>query len=61
VSRLRVYVNVPQAFADRVKIGTEGDLALDEFPARKFPDGVTNTARASTQRPERLFEAIHTM
>jgi RND family efflux transporter MFP subunit len=45
-SPLRLYVNVPQAFADQVKIGTEGDLTLDEFPGRKFLGHVTNTARA---------------
>ena len=45
-SRLRVYVNVPQIFAQAVKIGTEGDLTLDEFPGRKFLGHVTNTARA---------------
>jgi RND family efflux transporter MFP subunit len=45
-SPLRVYVNVPQAFADLVKIGTEGDLTLDEFPGRTFRGQVTNTASA---------------
>ena len=45
-SPLRVYVNVPQDFADLVKIGTEGDLTLDEFPGRKFLGHVTNTAKA---------------
>jgi RND family efflux transporter MFP subunit len=45
-SPLRVYANVPQAFADLVKIGTEGDLILDEFPGRKFIGRVTNTASA---------------
>ena len=45
-SPLRVYVNVPQIFARMVKIGTEGDLTLDEFPGRKFLGQVTNTARA---------------
>jgi RND family efflux transporter MFP subunit len=45
-SPLRVYVNVPQAFADLVKIGAEGDLALDEFPGRTFLGQVTNTAKA---------------
>jgi RND family efflux transporter MFP subunit len=45
-SPLRVYVNVPQAFAHLVKIGTKGDLTLDEFPGRKFVGHVTNTARA---------------
>jgi RND family efflux transporter MFP subunit len=46
ISPLRVYVNVPQAFADQVKIGTEGTLTLDEFPGRKFLGHVTSTARA---------------
>ena len=45
-SPLRVYVSVPQAFADLVRIGTDGDLTLDEFPGRKFRGRVTNTARA---------------
>ena len=51
-SPLRVYVNVPQAFADLIKIGTEGDLTLDEFPAQTFLGRVTNTASAidSTSR-----------
>ena len=45
-SPLRVYVTVPQAFADLVKIGTEGELTLDEFPSRKFLGHVTDTAKA---------------
>ena len=45
-SPLRVYVSVPQIFAQMVKIGTEGDLTLDEFPGRKFVGHVTNTSRA---------------
>jgi RND family efflux transporter MFP subunit len=43
---LRVYVNVPQVFANLIEIGTEGDLTLDEFPGRTFLGHVTNTARA---------------
>jgi len=46
ISPLRVYVNVPQAFADLLKIGTEGELTLEEFPGRKFLGHVTNTAKA---------------
>jgi RND family efflux transporter MFP subunit len=46
ISPLRVYVNVPQEYADLVKIGTEGDLTLEEFPGRKFVGQVTNTAKA---------------
>jgi RND family efflux transporter MFP subunit len=45
-SPLRVYVSVPQSFAKMVKIGTEGDLKLDEFPGRNFVGHVTNTASA---------------
>jgi RND family efflux transporter MFP subunit len=45
-SPLRVYVNVPQVFADLVKVGAQADLTLDEFPGRKFGGRVTNTARA---------------
>jgi RND family efflux transporter MFP subunit len=45
-SPLRVYLNVPQSFAQMVKIGTEGVLTLDEFPGRKFLGHVTNTAKA---------------
>jgi RND family efflux transporter MFP subunit len=46
ISPLRVYVNVPQDYAILVKIGTEGDLTLEEFPGRKFVGHVTNTAKA---------------
>jgi RND family efflux transporter MFP subunit len=46
ISPLRIYVNVPQDFADLVKIGTEGALTLDEFPGRRFLGRVTNTAKA---------------
>jgi RND family efflux transporter MFP subunit len=46
ISPLRVYVNVPQGFADLIQIGTEGDLTLDEFPGRKFLGHVTATSRA---------------
>jgi RND family efflux transporter MFP subunit len=46
ISPLRVYVNVPQDFADLIKIGTEGDLTLEEFPGRKFVGQVSNTTKA---------------
>jgi RND family efflux transporter MFP subunit len=46
ISPLRVYVNVPQDFAELVKSGTEGVLTLDEFPGRKFLGRVTSTAGA---------------
>jgi RND family efflux transporter MFP subunit len=43
-SPLRIYVQVPQADAQLVKIGMEGDLTLPQFPGRTFLAHVTNTA-----------------
>jgi RND family efflux transporter MFP subunit len=43
---LRVYINVPQTFAQFVKTGTKADLTLNELPGRKFPAQVVNTANA---------------
>jgi RND family efflux transporter MFP subunit len=57
-SPLRVYVNVPQAFADFVKIGTEGDLTLDEFRGRVFVGHVTNTATAIDPTSRTLLTEI---
>jgi membrane fusion protein, multidrug efflux system len=45
-SPLRIYVNVPQEFAQLVKIGIEGDLTVPEFPGQTFSAHVTNTAGA---------------
>jgi RND family efflux transporter MFP subunit len=44
ISPLRIYVQVPQAYAQLVKIGMEADLTLPEFPGRTFQAHVTNTA-----------------
>ena len=57
-SPLRVYVSVPQIYAQMVKIGTEGDLTLDEFPGRKFVGHVTNTARAIDPRSRALLTEL---
>jgi RND family efflux transporter MFP subunit len=46
VSPLRVYVNVPQAVAQLVKRGAQGELRLSGFPGRTFPARVTNTSVA---------------
>jgi RND family efflux transporter MFP subunit len=44
ISPLRIYVQVPQAYAQLVKIGMLADLTLPEFPGRTFQAHVTNTA-----------------
>jgi membrane fusion protein (multidrug efflux system) len=45
-SPLRVYINVPQTFAQFVKTGTKGELTVNEIPGRKFPAQVVGTAQA---------------
>jgi len=39
VSRLRVYVNVPQVYSPQIKAGLHAQLTLAEFPGRHF-DGI---------------------
>jgi RND family efflux transporter MFP subunit len=44
--RLRVYVNVPEEYSQGIKTGMTADLALTEFPARKFQGKLVRTAEA---------------
>jgi RND family efflux transporter MFP subunit len=43
---LRVYVHVPENFAEEVQVGTKADLSLDEFPGRLFSATVVTTSSA---------------
>jgi RND family efflux transporter MFP subunit len=43
---LRVYVNVPEEYSQGVKVGMTADLALAEFPERKFQGKLVRTADA---------------
>ncbi|HXM69417.1 MAG TPA: efflux RND transporter periplasmic adaptor subunit [Candidatus Acidoferrum sp.] len=43
---LRVYVNVPEEYSRGIKVGMTADLALAEFPDRKFQGKVVRTADA---------------
>jgi RND family efflux transporter MFP subunit len=43
---LRVYVNVPEEYSQGVKVGMTADLALTEFPGRKFQGKLVRTADA---------------
>jgi RND family efflux transporter MFP subunit len=45
-SRLRVYVQVPQAYADLIQPGLSAELSFPERPERRFPAKVVNTARS---------------
>jgi RND family efflux transporter MFP subunit len=43
---LRVYVNVPEEYSQGVKVGMTADLALAEFPGRRFQGKLVRTADA---------------
>jgi RND family efflux transporter MFP subunit len=44
--RLRVYVNIPQSYAPNAQPGIAADLALAEFPGRRFKGTLVRNARA---------------
>ena len=46
VDRLRVYVNVPEIYSPHVKSGLRADLALAEYPGRKFEGTVVRNSGA---------------
>jgi RND family efflux transporter MFP subunit len=45
-SRLRVYVNVPQSYVPSITIGTKAQIAVPEYPGRKFPAIVQASAKS---------------
>jgi RND family efflux transporter MFP subunit len=44
--KLRVYVNVPEEYSQGIKSGMTADLALAEFPGRKFQGKLVRTSEA---------------
>jgi RND family efflux transporter MFP subunit len=46
ISPLRIYAQIPQAYAPVVKIGMEAAVTLPQFPGRIFQAHVTNTSGA---------------
>ena len=44
--KLRVYVNVPEAYSQAAKPGLTADLTLAEFPGRRFQGKLVRTANA---------------
>jgi RND family efflux transporter MFP subunit len=46
ISKLRVYVNVPQNYVPNIKIGTKARITLPEYPGRNFSAIVQASARA---------------
>jgi RND family efflux transporter MFP subunit len=50
VSRMRIYVRVPQAYSAEVRPGLHATLSLPEYPDRKFDAVLTRTADAVDQQ-----------
>jgi RND family efflux transporter MFP subunit len=56
--RLRVYVNVPEEYSQGIKVGMTADLALTEFPGRKFQGKLVRTAEAINMTTRTLLIEI---
>jgi RND family efflux transporter MFP subunit len=56
--KLRAYVNVPQNYADDVKVGLPATLSLTELPGRKFSGTVTRTSNALDPATRTLLTEI---
>ena len=56
--KLRVYVNVPEAYSQAAKPGLNADLVLSEFPGRFFPGTLVRTAEAIDQSTRTLLVEI---
>ena len=46
ISRIRVYVRVPQAYSGQIRVGMHAKLELPEYPGRSFDAVLTRTADA---------------
>jgi RND family efflux transporter MFP subunit len=56
--RLRVFVNVPEAYSRAAQQGVEADLTLREFPDRHFTGTLTRTAEAIDVNTRTLLTEI---
>jgi RND family efflux transporter MFP subunit len=56
--KLRVYVNVPEAYSQAAKPGLTADLVLAEFPGRRFQGTLVRTADAIDQSTRTLLVEI---
>ena len=46
ISKLRVYVNVPQNYVPNIPVGTKAKLTVPEYPGKTFPATVEASAQA---------------
>jgi RND family efflux transporter MFP subunit len=59
VHKLRVYVQVPQAFAARLSPGLKAELKLSQFPDRVFPADLATTSNAISAKARTLLVELH--
>ena len=53
--KLRIYVDVPQAYAERIAIGMQAKLQLPERPGRTYPAAVASTSNAISESSRTLL------
>jgi RND family efflux transporter MFP subunit len=58
VSRLRVYVNVPQLYSPHIKSGLRAELTLAEFPGRRFEGSIVRDSGAIDNATRTLLTEI---
>ena len=56
--KLRVYVNVPEAYSQSAKPGLKADLTVPEFPGRRFEGTLVRSADAIDQATRTLLVEI---
>jgi RND family efflux transporter MFP subunit len=56
--KLRVYVNVPEAYSQAAKPGLTADLTLSEFPGRRFQGRLVRTAESIDSASRTLLVEI---
>jgi RND family efflux transporter MFP subunit len=58
INRLRVYVNVPQIDSPEIRLGLRADLALTEFPGRRFEGSVVRSSGAIDNNTRTLLTEV---
>jgi RND family efflux transporter MFP subunit len=58
ISRLRVYVNVPQIDSPEIRPGLRADLVLTEFPDRRFEGSVVRSSGAIDNNTRTLLTEV---
>jgi RND family efflux transporter MFP subunit len=59
IRKLRIYVQVPQAFAAELSPGLKADLKLSQYPNRDFEAQLATTSNAITQKSRSLLVELH--